>query len=702
MTGQYRMVWFAHEARGHPPRHVRHGGRAEQRQLLRARHGPADRQEDDQPDRHDDVPHLLRRREGQLRQQPLVLRVPRPPRRAQRRRQLPPPRLAGRLAGRARLLGAPRGRGGPEQRAPRPLADLLRPRGPAARARGRRRAGRAAGRRGTGHPGRVRAAGLRRGARVRGRRGRQPAVPAGEAELRRDGRPALRGARRAARRLVRLRPAAGGEAQVRRRDRPARRLGLPPRRHRGLAPGRHRRGPGADRGHRPPLLPLGLLHRAGRRPVRDRGAGRPRVHRRRARRRAHGRRPAAAAVARGAAQALRVLADAGADDGRAALARPRPRVSEPLAAARALAPDAAAAAAEGERARRLPAPLVAALAEAGLFRLCVPAAVGGVEAPAATLVECVEALAGGDAAAGGCVAIGATSGLLAAYLPEETARRLYARDTAIAGGVFAPRGRALAVDGGFRVTGRWPFASGCEHCDWLMGGCVVDRGDGELETLDNGMPDVRLMLAPAAEFEIHDTWHVAGLRATGSHDIELRDAFVPSDMAASVISDAPRHDGPLYAFPLFGLLAIAIAGVSLGIARGALDDFAQLAAKVPTGGRRSLGQRGAVQAEIAHAEASVRAARALLLGAIGDAWGGVDGERRAALRLAATHAAAECVRATETAYRLGGGSAIYESSPLQRRLRDAQTITQHMLVAPATWELAGRLLLGQPTDTTQL
>jgi len=377
-------------------------------------------------------------------------------------------------------------------------------------------------------------------------------------------------------------------------------------------------------------------------------------------------------------------------------------VSEPLAAARALAPDAAAAAAEGERARRLPAPLVAALAEAGLFRLCVPAAVGGVEAPAATLVECVEALAGGDAAAGWCVAIGATSGLLAAYLPEETARRLYARDTAIAGGVFAPRGRALAVDGGFRVTGRWPFASGCEHCDWLMGGCVVDRGDGELETLDNGMPDVRLMLAPAAEFEIHDTWHVAGLRATGSHDIELRDAFVPSDMAASVISDAPRHDGPLYAFPLFGLLAIAIAGVSLGIARGALDDFAQLAAKVPTGGRRSLGQRGAVQAEIAHAEASVRAARALLLGAIGDAWGGVDVERRAALRLAATHAAAECVRATETAYRLGGGSAIYESSPLQRRLRDAQTITQHMLVAPATWELAGRLLLGQPTDTTQL
>src|SRR5205814_4745779 len=102
---------------------------------------------------------------------------------------------------------------------------------------------------------------------------------------------------------------------------------------------------------------------------------------------------------------------------------------------------------------------------------------------------------GGEAAAGWGVAIGGTSGLLAAYLPEDSARRLYASESAIAGGVFAPRGRAVRVDGGFRVTGRWPFASGCQHCDWLMGGCVVDTGDGTLQTLPNGMPDIRLMLA---------------------------------------------------------------------------------------------------------------------------------------------------------------------------------------------------------------
>ena len=297
-------------------------------------------------------------------------------------------------------------------------------------------------------------------------------------------------------------------------------------------------------------------------------------------------------------------------------------MNEPVEAARALAASAAQAAPDSERARRLDGALVSELAAAGLFRLCVPRAVGGLEAHPAVLVECVEALARGDAAAGWCVAIGATSGLLAAYLPEDSARRLYASESAIAGGVFAPRGRAVRVDGGFRVTGRWPFASGCQHCDWLMGGCVVDTGDGTLQTLPNGMPDIRLMLAPAEDFEIHDTWHVSGLRGTGSHDIELSDAFVPDEMAASVISDTPRHDGGLYAFPLFGLLALAIAGVSLGAARGALDDFIELAgAKVPTGGRRALAERGAVQAEIAQAEARLRAARALLFAAIAEACG---------------------------------------------------------------------------------
>jgi alkylation response protein AidB-like acyl-CoA dehydrogenase len=241
-----------------------------------------------------------------------------------------------------------------------------------------------------------------------------------------------------------------------------------------------------------------------------------------------------------------------------------------------------------------------------------------------------------------------------------------------------------------------------------MGGCVV-VDEGTPRMLPNGTPDVRLVLAPADAFTIHDTWHVMGLRATGSHDIELDGVLIPGERSASVFSDPPVHAGPLYAFPLFGLLALAISAVCLGIGRGALDDLVGLAgAKVPAGGRRALAERATVQAEMARAEASLRAGQALLDEAIGAAWdravadGNVDARCRAGLRLAATHATAVGVQATESAYRLAGGSAIHDSNPLQRRLRDAQVAAQHMLVAPATWELSGRVLLGLPTDLSQL
>src|SRR4051794_9786779 len=207
--------------------------------------------------------------------------------------------------------------------------------------------------------------------------------------------------------------------------------------------------------------------------------------------------------------------------------------ADPVAEAQRLAVTAAELAPECERARRLDPRLARAIAEAGLFRLCVPASLGGLEAHPAVLVRAVEAVARGDGAAGWCVAIAATSGLVGGYLPEDAARDVYGRPTSIAGGVFAPRGGAVPDGDGFRVTGRWPFASGCTHCDWLMGGCVV-LDDGAPRTLPGGMPDVRLMLAPAGDYEIHDTWHVSGLRATGSHDIELADHVIGADYGRSV------------------------------------------------------------------------------------------------------------------------------------------------------------------------
>ena len=380
----------------------------------------------------------------------------------------------------------------------------------------------------------------------------------------------------------------------------------------------------------------------------------------------------------------------------------------PLEAARALAPRAAELAPEAEAERRLPPELSAELASAGLYRLCVPASLGGGEAAPADLLEAVEALAVGDAAVGWCVAVCSTSGMLAAYLDEASGAAVYGDPAGVVGGVFAPSGRASAVAGELVVGGRWRFASNVDNCDWLMGGCIVLDGDRPRE-LPSGRPDIRLALMPAAEVEVIDTWSVSGLRATGSHDIAVDGLAVPVGRTASLLTESPRETGPLYAFPPFGLLAASIAAVALGIARGALDDLARIAAaKTPTLSTRKLAERAATQAGVARAEAGVGAGRSLLHGAVADAWaaaregGEVPIELRAALRLASTHAVESAAAAVDTAYTLAGGSAIYETSPLQRRFRDVHAATQHMLVGPATWELAGRSLLGLDFDATQL
>jgi indole-3-acetate monooxygenase len=383
-------------------------------------------------------------------------------------------------------------------------------------------------------------------------------------------------------------------------------------------------------------------------------------------------------------------------------------IDSPLAAARGVAPQAAAYAEQTERERALPAELLSELLDAGLLGLCLPEALGGREAEPAEMVRAIAELARADAATAWCAMIASTSSLLGAYLPEADARLIYASGRAVTGGVFAPRGRATRQDDGYLVSGRWSFVSGVGHCDWVMGGCVVDDGERP-EPLPSGAPDVRLMLMPIDSVEIIDTWSVSGLRGTGSHDIVVADVFVPAARGISLLSDRPRHPGALYSFPLFGLLALGIAAVALGIARGAIEDLIALAAgKKPAAGAKTLAQRAAVQAEVASAEASLRAARGLMLEEAELAWAAaLDGEEisdehRMGLRLAATHATGAAAEIVTAMYHAAGGSSIYDSSSLQRRFRDVHVATQHMMVAPSTLELTGRLLLGLPTDTSQL
>lgn len=364
--------------------------------------------------------------------------------------------------------------------------------------------------------------------------------------------------------------------------------------------------------------------------------------------------------------------------------------------------------AEIERARRLPDPFVRAFEEAGLFRLCLPRSLGGPELPLADLVRVLETLAAGDAAAAWCAMIASTTSALAAWLEPAAAREIFSSPGAVTGGVFAPSGRAQRTDGGFRVSGRWSFGSGCQHCTSLLGGAVVVNDTGP-ELSAQGRPDIRLCFFPADEVEILDTWHVSGLMGTGSHDLAVRDRFVPDAHTVSLLSDVPRESGPLYRFPVFGLLAAGVASVALGIARRAIDELVALAAKkTPALAQRRLAERGTAQVAVARAEGALGGARSLLLATITDVWRRAEGgdgvtlADRARVRIAAAHAVGEAARAVDGMYELGGGSAIYQSSPLQRCFRDVHVVTQHASVAVGSLELAGRVLLGVDADHSLL
>lgn len=378
-----------------------------------------------------------------------------------------------------------------------------------------------------------------------------------------------------------------------------------------------------------------------------------------------------------------------------------------LDTASALAPQIRAAATAIEQERRLPLPLVNAMAEAGVFRMLIPAQFGGAEVDVATMVRVIEAIAKVDGSAGWAVMAAGSTAVISAYLDDNTARDIYASDPlVVTGGVFAPKGKAVA--GGYRVTGRWPFGSGCEHCTWLLGGSVVFEGD-EPCLLPNGAPDIRMMIFPAEACEIIDTWSVSGLRGTGSHDIAVTDLFVPQRRSVSLLSDRPRQAGPLYVFPVFGLLALNIAAVAIGMARGAIDTLVALAGdKTPTGSRRRLSERAIVQMQVAQAEAALRAARALLYETIAEVWTSaahgdeLSLEQRALLRLAATHATTSAAQAIDLMYNAGGGTSIYTSSPLERYFRDVHALSQHLMVAQPTYEVVGRLFLGLQTDTSML
>ena len=375
--------------------------------------------------------------------------------------------------------------------------------------------------------------------------------------------------------------------------------------------------------------------------------------------------------------------------------------------AEALVPILRTRADEIEELRHLPADLSRQFARAGFYRLCVPETYGGLEAPPDVTMRSIETLARGDGSAAWCVFIGGTSGTVLASLEPSAAREIFASPEHLLCGVFAPRGTATAVDQGYQVEGRWAWGSGTRNADWILCGCRVVR-DGEVESFPNGVPRPRMFLVPRDQVDLLDTWHVTGLCGSGSTDFEVRDVFVPERHVGGV-GDPGLRDRPLYAFPQFGLLAMGIAAVSLGLARAAIEELVSLAtAKTPSMSGRTLAERSSTQSDVAKAEAMRRSARAFYYEAIEEAWEeackgeGLSVESRRNVRLATTHATHTSAQVVDLMYHLAGGTSVYRLSPLQRIFRDVHVATQHMMVSTGTLELTGRLLLGLETDVGQL
>jgi len=368
-------------------------------------------------------------------------------------------------------------------------------------------------------------------------------------------------------------------------------------------------------------------------------------------------------------------------------------------AAKGLAPQIRASTEEIEQSRRLPLPLVEAMAQTGLFRLWIPRTLGGEEADPMTLVRVVEEISRVDGAAGWCMAIGGEYGVFGGYLPADAAREIYGGDPRVrTAGAFRPFGDAVVIDGGYRVKGRWPLGSGCQHSAWIVGGCRILDGD-QPRLRPDGTPVTRILFFPAADCEILDTWHSIGLRGTGSHDYAVADAFVPSARSLS-FREPPTEAGPLYAMPTIALFAAVLAAVPLGIARHAIDIVRELArTKIASRSRRSLSEDATMQANLGIAEAALRSARAFLYETLDEAWEVVSAgqplriEERAMLWLASTHTATAAKQAAELMFTAGGSASPYTSGGLERCVRDIHAAGQHVTLAPPNYQMAGQAFL---------
>lgn len=357
---------------------------------------------------------------------------------------------------------------------------------------------------------------------------------------------------------------------------------------------------------------------------------------------------------------------------------------------------------EAEQGRKLPRPLFEALRDNDFFKVWTPRSLGGAEVSIETAVRVTEELSRQDGSVGWNVMIAGNTSILWALIDPEASRDIFDKQPSavIAGTILAGRGAAVPVEGGYRLTGRWPFASGCSQADWMVASGVITI-DGVAQLGPDGQPETNAFVLPIKDCEILDTWYTAGLRGTGSHDFEVKDAFVPEGRHFVSVMAKSYEPGPLYNTMITNVWGFNVSAVALGIARDALDSFAELAqTKRQRGAENPIASREMVQTRLGEAEALLRSGRAFLYEACRDTWAllsagkAVPIEQAATNRLAYACATSNAVEATDMVFTLAGSSSIYTSSRIERAFRDVHMVTQHGVVGPAGYTIAGQCFLG--------
>ncbi len=363
-----------------------------------------------------------------------------------------------------------------------------------------------------------------------------------------------------------------------------------------------------------------------------------------------------------------------------------------IARARALAPEIVAAGSEIEERRELPPALVQRLIEGGLFRMLQPRSLGGAELRPVEFCQVTEALAQADASVAWCVGQNNGCSMSAAYLSEAAAREIFGPATGIL--AWGPPGapfEAQPVEGGYRVSGTWRFASGSHHASWLGAHMRLGAGKGQ-----------RTMLFPKSSVRMVDIWHTVGLRGTGSDEYVVKDLFVPQHHSLSRDDPRERREaGLLYRFTSNQLYSAGFAGVALGIARAMINDFLELPAnKTSRGASRPMRENNVVQSQLAQCEARVRSARAFLHQVHEDAWRTVEqtgeqtAEQRMLIRLTSTWAIQQSREVVNTLYHATGSAAVFEANPFERRLRDIHTVAQQSQGRQLHFESCGQIMFG--------